>query len=127
MPRHSGIYWAPGITYTYICHAISQDPPAHFPAPTDITGARAWFGLVNQGSFAFSMTEEMAPFRHLLKPKTKFKWTSALQDAFEASKVNIVEKIKEGVMMFDPNLPTCVATDFSGTGIGYCLQQKTCS
>ena len=63
------------------------------------------------------MTKEMAPFRHLLKPKTKFEWTPALQKAFEASKVNIVEKIKEGVMMFDPNLPTCVATDFYGTGI----------
>ena len=29
---------------------------ANFPAPSDITGARAWFGLVNQGSFAFSLT-----------------------------------------------------------------------
>ncbi|GFO47398.1 RNA directed DNA polymerase (reverse transcriptase) [Plakobranchus ocellatus] len=23
----------------------------HFPTPTDISGARAWFGLVNQGAY----------------------------------------------------------------------------
>ena len=29
---------------------------------TDITGARAWFGLGNQGAYAFAMTKEMALF-----------------------------------------------------------------
>ena len=33
-----------------------------FPRPQDITGARAWFGLVNQAAYAFAMTEEMACF-----------------------------------------------------------------
>ena len=65
----------------------------NFSVPKDITGARAWFGLVNQGSYAFSMTDEMAPFRHLLKPKTTFEWTKELDKAFHLSKENIVSKI----------------------------------
>ena len=72
------------------------DSIRNFPAPHDITGARAWFGLVNQGSYAFAMTDEMAPFRHLLKPKTKFEWTHELDKAFHLSKESIINKIKEG-------------------------------
>ena len=98
-----------------------------FPSPQDITGARAWFGLVNQASYAFAMTEEMACFRHLLKPKIKFEWTAELETQFTRSKEAIINKIIEGVHLFDPKLTTCLATDFSGTGIGYFLLQKACS
>ena len=34
-----------------------------FSAPTNITTMRAFFGLVNQVSYAFSMKDTMAPFR----------------------------------------------------------------
>ena len=98
----------------------------NFPTPKDITGARAWFGLVNQGAYAFAMTSEMAPFRHLLQPKIKFEWTETLDKLFQKSKEAIVKKIIEGVSLFDPNLTTCLATDFSVNGIGYFLLQKTC-
>ena len=98
-----------------------------FPTPRDITGARAWFGLVNQASYAFAMTEEMACFRHLLKPKVQFEWTEELDRQFIKSKEAIIDKIIEGVHLFDPTLPTCLATDFSGTGLGFFLLQKTCS
>ena len=43
-----------------------------FPQPTDITGIRSWFGLVNQVAYAFSMTDTMIPFRELLKPTSEF-------------------------------------------------------
>ena len=102
------------------------DSIKNFPAPKDITGARAWFGLVNQGAYAFAMTEVMAPFCHLLKPKTKFLWTEELDRAFNLSKQNIIDKIRAGVELFDTSLPTCLATDFSINGIGFFLLQKTC-
>ena len=38
-----------------------------FPRPTDITGIRSWYGLVEQVAYAFSKSELMAPFRPLLK------------------------------------------------------------
>ncbi len=39
------------------CQAIRD-----FPRPTDITGIRSWFGLVEQVSFSFSKTALMEPF-----------------------------------------------------------------
>ncbi len=57
-----------------------------FPIPQGITDVRAWFGLVNQVAYAFSMASVMSPFRALLKPSTPFSWNDDLQHAFDASK-----------------------------------------
>ena len=97
-----------------------------FPTPSDIRGIRSFFGIVNQVSFAFSMTETMAPFRALLKPSTPFYWDDALQKLFNNAKTEIVEQIQNGVRMFDKSRVTCLATDWSKTGIGYFLSQKHC-
>ena len=102
------------------------DSIRQFPTPKDITGARAWFGLINQGAYAFSMAKHMKPFRHLLKPSTKFEWTDELDSAFERSKEVIVSEIKDGVRLFQPSRPTCLITDWSITGIGFLLMQKYC-
>ena len=97
-----------------------------FPTPTDITGARAWFGLINQGAYAFAMTKQMKPFRALLKPSTVFQWTDELDELFHKSKEVIIREMKEGVRLFDPTRPTCLATDWSVDGIGFFLMQKYC-
>ena len=76
------------------------DSILQFPTPKDITGAGAWFGLVNQGSYAFAMAKEMKPFRELLKSSKKFEWTNALEEAFTKSKTTIVDAMKEGVQLF---------------------------
>ena len=68
----------------------------------------------------------MAPFRDLLKAGNVFEWTEDLNVAFEASKKEIVRLVKNGVQMFDPELMTCLSTDFCKTGLGWILQQKTC-
>ena len=111
---------------------MTSTPPGrrilwNFPIHQDITGARAWFGLVNQAAYAFAMTEEMACFRRLLKPKVKFEWTPKLDKLFTGSKEVIVSKIIEGVHLFDCTLPTCLATDFSSTGLGFFFLQKACT
>ena len=98
----------------------------HFPTPTDISGARAWFGLVNQGAYAFAMAKQMKPFRHLLKPSTKFNWTDDLDKLFRQSKEVIVNKMKDGVRLFDPSRTTCLSTDWSMDGVGFLLLQKYC-
>ena len=98
-----------------------------FPAPRDITGARAWFGLLNQAAYAFAAAKQMAPFRHLLQPKTQFVCPEELDRLFKESKQLIADKITEGVSIFDPQLTTCLATYFSKTGVGYFLLQKTCA
>ncbi len=98
-----------------------------FPTPQSLTDVRSWFGLVNQVSYAFSMTDTMLPFRELLKPSNKFHWDDSLQQAFEASKLTIINEIQHGVTIFDKTKPTCLATDWSKHGIGYWLFQKHCS
>jgi hypothetical protein len=98
-----------------------------FPTPTDITGARAWFGLINQGAYAFAMAQQMKPFRSLLKPSTPFVWTDELDKVFLQSKKIIIEEMKEGVRLFDPDRTTCLATDWSVDGIGFFMMQKYCN
>lgn len=98
-----------------------------FPTPTDITGARSWFGLVNQVAYAFSMTDEMQPFRDLLKPSNPWYWDEELDRLFHKSREVIVQQVEHGVRTFEVGRPTCLATDWSKTGIGFFLLQKFCS
>ena len=56
-----------------------------------------------------------------------FAWTPELDELFEKSKEVIVDKVTEGIRLFDPNLTMCLATDFSGKGVGFLMLQKTCS
>jgi len=65
---------------------------SNFPVTTDITGARALFGLINQGAYAFIMTKQMKPFRTLLKPSTQFHWTEELTSVFQQSKGSLSKK-----------------------------------
>ena len=90
-----------------------------FPAPRNITDVHAWFGLVAKVSFAFAQLPVMEPFRHLLSNKTPFAWSAELEQAFQSSKEVIVKECKKGVCNFDPKLPTCLATAWSKTGIGF--------
>ncbi len=98
-----------------------------FPTPQNLTDVRSWFGLVNQVSYAFSMTDVMLPFWELLKPSNKFHWNNDVQQAFEKSKLTIIDEIHSGIKIFDKSKPTCLATDLSKDGIGYWLFQKHCS
>ena len=97
-----------------------------FPKPQNLTDIRSWFGLVNQTSYAFSAADTMLPFRELLKPDNKFEWTTELDRAFQTSKEKIIAEIEKGVKIFDKAKPTCLATDWSKTGVGFWLFQKHC-
>ena len=65
-----------------------------FPTSQSLIDLRSWFGLVNQVSHAFSMTDTMLPFRELLKPSKTFHWDETLHQAFEQSKLSIIHEIK---------------------------------
>ena len=97
-----------------------------FPTPKNRTDIRSWFGLVNQVSYAFSMTQQMEPFRRYLKPGTVFEWNEDMEYIFNESKKVIIDEIKKGVRIFDKLKPTCLATDWSKSGIGFWLFQKHC-
>ena len=97
-----------------------------FPTPKDITGARSWFGLVNQVAWAYSNTEVMQPFRELVKPKSKFYWDDKLETLFRESKEILIKQSTEGIQTFDTRKNTCLQTDWSRDGIGYLLLQQEC-
>ena len=94
-----------------------------FPATKNITDVCSWFGLVHQVSYTFSMADRMLPFRELHKSGTHFHWNRDLQDFFQESKASIAAKIEHGVRIFDKDKPTCLATDWSKSDIGFWLLQ----
>ena len=44
----------------------------------------------------------MLPFRELLSSANPFTWSKELDEAFQASKEDIVRLVKHGVEMYDP-------------------------
>ena len=98
-----------------------------FPTPKSTTDIRSWFGLVNQVANYAQLRDIMAPFRPFLSEKHPFYWNIDLEEAFLASKEAIIDAIREGVEIFDPNRRTCLRPDWSIKGIGYFLLQQHCS
>ena len=50
-----------------------------------------------------------------------------MEHAFQKSKLEIIEAIKQGVQIFEPGRTTSLSPDWSRAGIGYFLYQKHCS
>ena len=98
----------------------------NFPQPQSITDIWSWFGLVNQAAYSFSKCSVMEPFRELLKKGSQFRWSEDLEKAFKSAKTIISRKIEKVVRIFEKNRKTCLATDWSKTGIGAWLLQKHC-
>ena len=71
-----------------------------YQRPKYITKVRAFFGLVEPVSLAFSKCPDMVHIRHMLSPKDKFDWTEAPAKEFVLAKLKIVRKIFEGVWRF---------------------------
>ena len=99
----------------------------NFPPPKDITGARSWFGLVNQTSWAYAISDIMLPFRELVKRNSKFQWNETLQQLFDQSKVKLLKAVTDGIQAFNATRPTCIQCDWSKDGVGYLLLQQHCS
>ena len=72
--------------------------------------------------YCFSKSLSIAPFRHLLKPSTKFEWTDELGECFEESKKKIIGLIEDGVRSFDPQLVTCLTGARMGL-VGFCSRK----
>jgi hypothetical protein len=78
-------------------------------------------------AYSFVKTEHMAPFRHILSQSQSFVWDETIETALRMSEERIIELIVEGVASFDVDLVTCLSPDYSKQGMGWILQQKTCS
>ena len=97
-----------------------------FPTPKDKVDIRSWFGLVNQVAYTFSESSVMEPFRELMKKNVTFYWDEQLDRLFQVSKDEIIRQSIEGVKAYDLQKPTCLATDWCKTGMGFSLMQRHC-
>ena len=116
----------PGAGHTRAQRAVTDTGAQLTVININISDIRAWFGLVNQVSYSFSMAAIMAPFRHLLSTKLPFYWSEELQTSFEASKEEIIRQCIKGVRSFHLNAPTALATDWYKLAVGCWLTQKCC-
>ena len=99
----------------------------NFLRPSDITGIRSWFGLIEQVAFSFAKTQLMELFKNLLAKGAEYVWTEQLQAAFETAKREVVRLVAQGVSSFRIDQWICVVTDWSKRGVGYIMWQKHCN
>ena len=85
----------------------------NFKQPSNVNEMRAWFGLVNQLSYATKLNAIMEPFRYLLKKDTKFEWSEELNAAFQKTKLKLIEEVKDGIYYYDMGKETCLSPDWS--------------
>ena len=99
-----------------------------FPEPRSLTDLRSFFALCEQVSYAYTIKEQLNPFRELIKTKDKktFYWDEQLKNLFVNTRNVIADKVSEGIMTYDVNRVTTVETDWSTDGVGYWLRQKYC-
>ena len=92
-----------------------------------MTDILSWFGLANQVANYAQLRDFLQPFKPFLSPKRKLKSSDELDEAFFTSKKEIIETIKRGVEIFDPNRCTCLRPHWSTQDIGYFLLQLHCA
>ena len=63
-----------------------------FLEPKEISVVRSWFGLINQISYAVTLTDELRPFTDLLKPKIKFYWDESLKNCLRTLRKKLLQK-----------------------------------
>ena len=101
-----------------VTEAISR-----FPAPSNRTDLRSFFGLANQLSASTdSIATLLAPLRPLLSTKNDFLWSPNLDQAFQVAKESLTTA--PTLSFFDCSRPTRLCTDASRKGLGFILQQQ---
>ncbi len=94
-----------------------------FPTPENSDGVRRLLDVATYISRLIpQFSAKTAKLRDLLKADASFAWEAEHQQVFELIKAKLAsDKV---LYIFDPSLPTQVATDASGTGLGAVLLQK---
>ncbi|GBG75501.1 hypothetical protein CBR_g20132 [Chara braunii] len=93
-----------------------------WPEPTNTTEVRSFMGLAGYYQrFIIGYSRIAAPLTTLQSPKAPFVSNDEAQRSFQALKMPML--MVPVLSIYDPTLPTRVATDASGHGIGAVLEQ----
>lgn len=93
-----------------------------YRVPKNVKELQRFLGLANfDRSFCADFSSIAAPLNLLLRKKVRWRWTDVEQRAFE----NLKNKLKESTLLYHPReeIPYCLQTDASDTGIGAQLFQ----
>ncbi len=109
-------------------HTVRPNPDKiaiirQFPTPANADEVRRLLGVATYISrFIPLFSAKTGKLRDLLKADAAFVWEAEHQQAFDLIKHELMrDKV---LYIFDPSLPTQVATDASGTGLGAVLLQQ---
>ncbi len=94
-----------------------------FPTPQSVEDVRRLLGVATYISkFIPCFSPKTSVLRQLLKGDAVFEWTREHESALHAIQEEL--QSKRFLIIFDPELPTQIATDASGTGLGAVLMQN---
>jgi hypothetical protein len=94
-----------------------------FPTPQSVEDVRRLLGVATYISkFIPCFSPKTSVLRQLLKGDAAFEWTREHESALHAIQEEL--QSKRFLIIFDPELPTQIATDASGTGLGAVLMQN---
>lgn len=97
----------------------------NFPTPATRTNLRSFMALVQQVSYATAVTPKLLQFRNLMKEITP--WDKEVDKVFREVRVQMADRVEEGIKLFDPNKTTALLTDWCKHGLGFLMMQKQCS
>ena len=108
----------------YEMNPALNEAVAEFPAPTNRTELRSFFGLAQQfGEFTPELTATLEQLRDLNKQHVQWGWTDHHQREFEKARKILASPAC--LTYFDPGRPTRLETDASKLhGLGFVLRQQ---
>lgn len=93
------------------------------PYPKDVSGVRAFIGLVNFFSkFIPNFAEKMEPLYRLMRKDIKFDFSQECRNAYEVLKKELTSN--RILVHFDPNKPIILTTDACNTAVAGVLSHK---
>jgi hypothetical protein len=91
--------------------------------PANVTELRSFLGMIMYyGKFVENISMTLTPLYQLLRKGVNFVWTKECSEAFMAVKRSLMSS--SVLAHYDPDLPLCLTTDASSSGVGAVISHQ---